>query len=114
MFVPFLIIRYIHAKTKQILLGVHICHPAGTLPTTPTPYDILVQKVSSMIAWPFWHASETGLPPCACEWHGGLLGLAQLRKREIRGKRRVRGLLVQLGLVLITTDSVLKPGRMLR
>lgn len=40
--------------------------------------------------------------------------MAQARKMEIRGKRRVRGLLVQSGLVLITSDSEPKPGRMLR
>jgi len=41
-------------------------------------------------------------------------GAARLGTDEEEGKRRVRGLLVQLGLLLIRSDSPLKPGRMLR
>ncbi len=67
MFVPFLIIRYIHTKTKLILLGVHICHPAVSLPTTPTPRELSVQKVSSMIACRFLPYLRDGAT-AVCLW----------------------------------------------
>lgn len=54
MFVPFLIVRHTKKKKKKNVLGVHICQPAVTLPTTPTSHELSVENVSPMIACRFF------------------------------------------------------------
>lgn len=69
---------------------MHICQPAVTLPTTPTSHELSVQNVSPMIACRFLECLRDGAT-AVCLWMArGLLGLAQTRKREIRGKQSKR------------------------
>ncbi len=112
MFVPFLIIRYIHTKTKLILLP-HLPSSCVAPNYTDTPWafgsESFIYDCLPFFAMPqrrsYCSVLVNGTGGCLA-WHR--------RGRWKSGKRRVRGLLFQSGLVLITSDSEPKPGRMLR
>lgn len=113
MFVPFLIIRHTHTKKKKSAGCAHLPTSCDTSNYTDIPWAISWKCFTYDCMLFFWNASEMELLPCACEWQGGCLAWHR-QGRGKSGENKVRGLLVQLGLVLISSDSTLRPGRMLR